>query len=133
MRRLMMALLLAWVSFALYDSATEAWAGWRAAPASHPPPWAWRYGTKPVRALARCTSVAQRIVPAGSLVALVTPADDFFEWRWAAYLMASHEVIGLWAPELTTRPLYVIRQGKALGSPGTPLHEDHQCGVYLLP
>lgn len=131
-RVLIALLLLLWCGLGFAREATRAARGWRdrrqMAQASS---FFWRFGAPPVQRLRRCMDEARRVVPAGSLVAIADPADDFFRWRWSAYFLAADDVITMRHPEAASAA-YAIALGRGAALAGERLAVRRDCAVYRL-
>jgi hypothetical protein len=88
------AVVLLWaIAFFAGASAREL-AGWRQRSSHRQPAYAWRFGTPRQEGLAGCLAGVATVVPAGSQVTFLDPHwDSFFRWRWAAYLLAQHDLV----------------------------------------
>jgi hypothetical protein len=53
----------------------------------------WRFEVPQTTALELCLARAARVMPGGTVVALYDPTQDIFRWRWAAYLLPTHDVV----------------------------------------
>jgi len=83
----------------LWAGAAFAWEGWAAltdwrrrgrfAATS----FYWRFEVAETMALERCLGRAAQLMPVGCAVAVYDPTQDFFRWRWAAYLLPAYDVV----------------------------------------
>lgn len=83
-------------------------------------PFNWRFGMAPVVRFSRCMAEARALLPPGTLVAFVSPGegaagrgggggnDDFFRWRWAAYLLPELDLVRLQDASPPQAPSYLL-------------------------
>jgi hypothetical protein len=94
--RLLAGLALGWAAFCVAVE-TRGSLSYYMARGGNVSPYLWRFGMAPVERLARCLAEARELMPAGSVVAFVSPDGpgdaDFFRWRWAAYLLPDEDVV----------------------------------------
>jgi hypothetical protein len=104
----------------------KALSGWDGRREWAEPSWSFRFGAPQVDRLERCLARARQVIPAGSVVAFVSPDEPaglgvaFYRWRWAAYLMPEHNLVQPGHPA-AGKAEYLIAYDIQAGEPGLEL------------
>jgi hypothetical protein len=131
-RKLIVSLVLLWT---LAACGHEAWLAWRArGRTGRVPPALWRLPTRPVEHLRACAEAVRGRLPPRSRVAFLSrpPTEDqFYRWRWAAYLLPEMEVLALTDAGIPETARYVVAYRRGFeDARARPLAEFPGCTLY---
>jgi hypothetical protein len=135
-RRALPVLLAAWAALVMLRAVASEARAVAARGEQRPEASWWRLGHPEPERRRRCLTLAGGRVPAGATVEVAAPTDDFFSWRWHAYLMPAHEVVPPTAALLPVapdeQPSYLVALAPAVPRRGEPVREGDWCGIYRL-
>lgn len=137
MRRLIVAVVVAWAGIAFLAELRRAYEGYDGKSsfvATHP--LIWRFGTAEPERLERCLARAARRVQPGSRIAFLSPDGQggvaFFRWRWAAYFLPAHHVVPEIPEGLEVVPDAVVAFDQGFADPRFAAVERRRgCRIYL--
>lgn len=137
MRRLIVAVVVAWAGIAFLAELRRAYEGYDGKSGYVARnPLLWRFGTAEPQRLERCLARAARRVQPGSKIALLSPDGPggytFYRWRWAAHFLPAYHV----APEVLEGPLglpdAVVAFDQGFADPRfTAVERRRGCRIYL--
>lgn len=121
LRKVILGLALAWACYAAVRELYAAVQGYRGRAGRLEGAIVWRPGMPQVARLERFLAAARPLLPPGSTVVFASPddipSDDFFRYRWAAYLLPEHDLIQLSHPASRTHGEYLLAYRPPLDHP----------------